>query len=257
MLQITFYKKTINNSHNQFLQIFIKYFSNKKAKFFIYLYILVYQKIVLDVLFTRGNMDNKFVVLDKTVKIGKNVKIYPFNVILGDSEIGDNSTIYPYNFINNCKIASDCEISSSNLENSIVEKGCKIGPFARLRPNSKIGESCKIGNFVEVKNSQLSNGVKASHLSYIGDASVGKHTNIGCGAIFVNYNGKEKNKTIVGDNCFVGSNVNLIAPLTVADYSYICAGSTLTKDTQNDDFVIARARETIKHNRASTYLKKQ
>lgn len=199
------------------------------------------------------NQNNIYI--DKTVKIGKNVKIYPFNVIVGDCIIKDNATLYPYNFISNSQIGENCEITSSNIEDSVVHSGCKIGPFARLRPNSKIGENCKIGNFVEIKNSNLGNDVKASHLSYIGDASVGSNTNIGCGAIFVNYNGRSKNKTIVGNNCFVGSNVNLIAPIQVQDNSYICAGSTLTKDTNFGDFVIARSRETIKPNRAKDYLK--
>lgn len=193
--------------------------------------------------------------IDESVRVGKNVIIHPFNVIRGNTQIGDNTIIYPFNYIEDTKIGENCEISMSNLVQSEIGNNATIGPFARLRPNSKIGDRCKIGNFVEVKNSEIKDGTKASHLAYIGDASVGEDTNIGCGAIFVNYNGKIKNKIKVGKHCFIGSNVNLVAPLNVADKTYVCAGSTLTKDTNEGDFVIARERETIKSNKGKEYLK--
>ena len=193
--------------------------------------------------------------IDESVRVGKNVTIHPFNVIRGNTQIGDNTIIYPFNYIEDTKIGENCEISMSNLVQSEIGNNATIGPFARLRPNSKIGDRCKIGNFVEVKNSEIKDGTKASHLAYIGDASVGEDTNIGCGAIFVNYNGKIKSKIKVGKHCFIGSNVNLVAPLNVADKTYICAGSTLTKDTNEGDFVIARERETIKSNKGKEYLK--
>ena len=193
--------------------------------------------------------------IDESVRVGKNVTIHPFNVIRGNTQIGDNTIIYPFNYIEDTRVGKNCEISMSNLVQSEIGNNATIGPFARLRPNSKIGDRCKIGNFVEVKNSEIKNGTKASHLAYIGDASVGEDTNIGCGAIFVNYNGKIKNKIKVGKRCFIGSNVNLVAPLNVADKTYVCAGSTLTKDTNEGDFVIARERETIKPNKAKEYLK--
>ena len=198
-------------------------------------------------------MDNIYI--DESVKIGKDVKIFPFNVVIGNTTIGDNTILYPFNFIQDSIIGSGCEVSHSHLQNCEIEDEVKVGPFARLRPNTKICKKCKIGNFVEVKNSILNTGVKASHLAYIGDAEVGENANVGCGVIFANYNGKVKNKIKVGKNCFLGSNCNLIAPLSVADKTYICAGSTLTKDTNVDDFVIARQRETIKPNRANKYLK--
>jgi len=193
--------------------------------------------------------------IDKTVKIGNNVVIYPNNIILGNSEIKDNTVLYPNNFIKDSIIEQNCEVQYSNIENSVVNEDCKIGPYSRLRPNSHIGKGCKIGNFVEVKNSSLGDGTKASHLSYIGDAVLGKNCNVGCGAIFVNYNGKTKNKITVGDDCFIGSNVNLIAPLNIKSKTYICAGTTLTQDTNEYDFIIGRAKETIKPNRAKKYLK--
>lgn len=211
------------------------------------------------------NLDNlkDVIILDKNntyiednVEIGKNVTIYPNNYILGNTNIGDNCTILPFNIIENCTIGSNVKISFSKLEDSTINNNVTIGPFAHLRPNSNIKENCKIGNFVEVKNATLNDGTKASHLAYIGDAEVGKNCNIGCGAIFVNYNGTQKQKIKVGNNCFIGSNANLIAPVNIADNSYICAGSTLTINTNENDFVIARARETVKPNRANKYLKK-
>lgn len=202
-------------------------------------------------------IDRKTCYIDKSVTFGNNVTIYPNNTIMGDTHIGNDVVIMPNNFINNCKIDDGARIEFSHLEQSTIGKNSQIGPFSRLRPNSVIGENCKIGDFVEVKNSCLSDNTKASHLAYIGDCTIGKNCNIGCGAIFVNYNGRSKNKTIVGNNCFIGSNVNLIAPLVIKDNTYICAGTTLTVDTKEYDFVIGRQRETIKPKRAKKYLKEQ
>ena len=197
----------------------------------------------------------EYVIIDESVKIGKTVKIFPFNVIKGETVIEDGAIIYPFNYIENAKIGKCSEISHSHLENCEIGSFVKVGPFARLRPDARIEDGCKVGNFVEIKKATLKKGVKASHLAYIGDAEVGENTNVGCGVIFANYNGKTKSKTKVGKNCFIGSNSNLIAPITVADNTYICAGTTLTQDTTKGDFVIARERETIKHGRAKQYLK--
>lgn len=202
-------------------------------------------------------IDKKSCHIDKSVTFGKNVVIYPNNTILGNSHIADNVILKPSNYIADSTIEENTEVDHSYIEQSTVKAGAKIGPFCHIRPNSIVGKNCKVGNFVEIKNSCLGQGTKASHLAYIGDATVGKNCNIGCGAIFVNYNGKEKNKIIVGNNCFIGSNVNLVAPLCVQDNTYICAGTTLTQDTNQYDFVIGRARETIKPQRAKKYLKEQ
>ena len=201
--------------------------------------------------------DKKSIYIEKSVKIGKNVTIWPNNIIKGHTIIGDNVTLLPNNNITDCIIENDCIIEQSYLEDSKVGEKTNVGPFSRLRPKSIIGKSCKIGNFVEVKNSTIGDGTKASHLAYIGDACVGENCNIGCGAIFVNYNGKEKNKTIVGNNCFIGSNVNVVAPVNIANESYVCAGTTITVDTQEKDFVIGRCRETIKPNYTDKYKKEK
>lgn len=193
--------------------------------------------------------------IDKSVTFGKNVKIYPGNIVQGNTHLGDNVVLMPNNYICDCTIGDNSIIEYSYLKQSKVGKNVKIGPFCHLRPNSIIDDDCKIGNFCEVKNSHVGGGTKASHLTYIGDSDIGKNCNIGCGVIFVNYNGKIKNKTIVEDNCFIGSNVNLIAPLHIKKGTYICAGSTLTVNTNDYDFVVARERETIKPKLAKKFLK--
>ena len=195
------------------------------------------------------------VYIDPNAKLGKNITIYPNVYIIGNTTIGDNVTIYPCTTIENSTIDCGTIIKSSHIEDSTIGVNCKIGPFAHTRPNSIIGDNCSIGNFVEIKNSTLGEGTKANHLAYVGDADIGKNCNIGCGAIFVNYNGKNKNRTTVGDECFIGSNCNIVAPVNIANRSYICAGTTLTINTESEDFVIGRCRETIKKNRANQYLK--
>lgn len=193
--------------------------------------------------------------IGEKVKLGENVKIYPNVIISGNSEIGSGSVIYPNTTIEDSVIGENCVVKSSFIENSFIENAVSIGPFAHLRPNCKVADGCKIGNFVEIKNSTLGKETKVSHLAYVGDADVGENCNIGCGAIFVNYDGKVKHRTHVGNNCFIGSNCNVIAPVDVANNTYLCAGTTLTVDTHDKDFVIGRARECVKPDRAQNYLK--
>ena len=193
--------------------------------------------------------------IDKKATIDDDVLIYPNVYILGECKIGKGTVIYPNTTIENSEIGENCVIKSSFIEDSVIKNNVSVGPFAHLRPHSVVGDDCKVGNFVEIKNATLGKNTKASHLAYVGDADIGKDCNIGCGAIFVNYNGRSKNRTKVGDNCFIGSNCNVIAPVDIADNSYICAGTTLTVNTENDDFVVGRCRETIKKNRAHNYLK--
>ncbi len=191
--------------------------------------------------------------IDDNVKIGKNVTIYENNHIEGDTIIGDNTILLPGNFITNSHIGENCSIHNSVIENSNVDNNCKIGPFAHIRPNCKISKNCKIGNFVEIKNAIIGENTKISHLAYVGDATIGKDCNIGCGVIFANYNGKTKNKTIVGNHVFIGSNSNIISPVTIEDDSYICAGTTVTDNVQSEDFVIGRVRQENKKNKAKKY----
>jgi len=139
------------------------------------------------------------------------------------------------------QISSGCVIKSfSYIEDSTIGANCSIGPFARFRGGSKLGEACKIGNFVEVKASHLASGVKAGHLAYIGDGQIGQNTNIGAGAVFCNYDGTNKHKTIVGDNVFIGSNTSLVAPITIGDDAIIAAGSVATKTINPEELYISR-----------------
>lgn len=200
------------------------------------------------------SLDNIYI--DESVIIESGAVIYANNHISDSSYIASGAKILPYCNITNSKIGENSQITSSTLDSAEVGKNTKVGPNAYLRPQSKIGNDCKIGDFVEVKNATIADGTKASHLSYIGDADVGENCNIGCGVIFVNYNGRSKNRTKIGDNVFVGSNSNIIAPVTTENNVYICAGTTVTSNLNENDFVIGRSRETIKPNKADKYLKK-
>ena len=200
-------------------------------------------------------MKNKnSIFIDKKAKIGDNVIIYENNHIDGDSVICDNVTIYPNSYISNSVIGKGSKVYSSFIEKTEVGACCSIGPFAHLRAGAKIGDFVRIGNFCEIKNAEIGAYSKVSHLAYVGDAVVGKKCNIGCGVIFVNYNGKIKQKTIVEDNVFIGSNVNLIAPLVIKRGAYICAGTTVDKSIDADDFVIGRVRQEVKKGNAIKYL---
>ena len=189
--------------------------------------------------------------------IGDNVTIYERNRIDGGCVIGDGCTLLPGNYLKDTRIGRDTVFNSSQAEGAEVGDGVTVGPYARLRPGAMIGDRARIGNFVEIKNAKIGEETKVSHLAYVGDAEVGRRCNIGCGAIFVNYNGKFKNRATVGDNCFIGSNSNIIAPVNIAGNTYITAGATVTEDLCDGDFVIGRARQTVKSGRAYEYLKER
>lgn len=195
------------------------------------------------------------VFISKEAKIEEDVVIYPNNYIEGNSVIEKGVVLLPNNFIEDSKIGRNSRVFCSVIENSSVGEGVSIGPFAHLRPNSKINDYSKIGNFVEVKNSFVDKGTKISHLTYVGDAEIGEKVNIGCGVVFVNYNGKIKQKTKVKDKSFIGSSVNLIAPVEVGEGAFVCAGTTVDKNVSAGDFVIGRSRMQIKEGRAKQYLK--
>ena len=200
-------------------------------------------------------LDERSIFIDERAVIGNNVTIYENNRIEGACVIGDGVTLLPGNYIKDTKIGERTTFNASQAESSSVGSDVSVGPYAHLRPHSEICDGAKIGNFVEIKNAKIGEGSKVSHLAYGGDAGIGKGCNIGCGAIFVNYNGKSKSRTVVGDNCFIGSNCNVIAPVTVEKNSYICAGTTVSADVSEGDFVIGRARQEVKPERAYKYLK--
>lgn len=197
---------------------------------------------------------NKSSCVIKNVKFNGDATIGP-NAILCDCEVGTNAKIF-CSQIYESQIGDNTSVVNSQIENSSVGTNCEIGPFSHIRPGSKIGTSCRIGNFVEIKKSEIGAGCKISHLSYVGDATLGENVNVGCGVIFANYDGEKKHHTNIGDNVFIGSNCNLIAPLSIGCGVFIAAGSTVTKDLRDDTFCIARERETIKEGYKNLYAQK-
>lgn len=178
--------------------------------------------------------------------IGRDAVIYPGTIIEGRTTIGEDAIIGPGARIVDSHIGRGSEVLHSVVLSSTVDEDSHVGPYAYLRPGSKIGKDVKIGDFVEVKNSQIGDGTKVSHLTYVGDAQVGKNVNLGCGVVFVNYDGVKKNRTIVGDNAFIGCNVNLISPVEVKENAYIAAGSTITEEVPENALAIARSRQVVK-----------
>lgn len=184
--------------------------------------------------------------IDPSVEIGKDTVIEPGCMIQGNTKIGMRCHIGFNTKIKNSILEDNIEVECSVITDSMVDSGTHIGPFAYLRPNSKIGKNVKIGDFVEVKNATIGDGTKASHLTYIGDADVGENVNFGCGTVIVNYDGKKKHRTVVKDNAFIGCNTNLVSPVVVEKGAYTAAGSTITKDVPQDSLGIARARQENK-----------
>jgi len=184
--------------------------------------------------------------VDEEVTIGIDTVIYPGCIIEGDTVIGEDCIIGPNSRLVNTRLGNGVEVSNSVVLESYVDDNTHVGPFAYIRPQSSIGKDVKIGDFVEVKKSIIGDGTKISHLTYVGDAEIGENVNLGCGVVTVNYDGKNKNKTVVGNNAFVGCNVNLVAPVTVKDNSYIAAGSTITEEVPENSLAIARERQVIK-----------
>jgi len=189
-------------------------------------------------------IDAKSVFLAPHVTIGNGTTIYPNVHLEGQTKIGKRCTLYPNVRINNSVIEDGATIKDCTLiEGSVVKKRASVGPFAHLRPGSEIGPDTKIGNFVEVKKSVVGAGTKAGHLTYLGDAQIGKNVNIGAGTITCNYDGYRKHTTVIKDNVFVGSDSQLIAPVEVGEGAYIGAGSTITKDVPSKALALSRVEQ--------------
>ena len=180
------------------------------------------------------------------VVIGTDTIIYPNVVLEGDTVIGSDNVIGMNCRFVDSKIGDNNEIQSTTIVESSVGNGCKIGPMAYLRPGTVLSDNVKIGDFVEVKKSQIGSGSKIPHLSYVGDATVGSGVNIGCGTITCNYDGVNKYQTIIHDGAFIGSNTNLVAPVTVEEKAFIGAGSTITKDVPADTLAVVRGELRLK-----------
>lgn len=191
-------------------------------------------------------IDTNSTYIESDVEIGNDTIIYPGVMLKGNTKIGCNCVIDMNSSIENSTIGDNTEVKNSTIIDSKVGENTTVGPYAYLRPKSNIGNNVKIGDFVEVKNATIEDNSKASHLSYIGDAHVGKGVNIGCGVVFVNYDGKNKFKSVVKDGAFIGSNSNLVAPVVVEEDGYIATGSTITNDVPKAALAIARARQVVK-----------
>lgn len=201
----------------------------------------------------RGHMLGGVTIIDPAstyigaeVEIGADTVLYPGTVLKGKTVIGEDCVIGPASEIEDCVIMDGAAVKHSVLNQAQVGTRASVGPFAYLRPGTVLGEGVKVGDFVEIKNATIGDGSKVSHLSYVGDAEVGKNVNIGCGAITVNYDGYNKFRTEIGDDAFIGSNVNLVAPVTVGKGAFIVAGSTITRPVSENDLAIARARQENK-----------
>ena len=194
-------------------------------------------------------IDKKNTYIGENVQIGDGTTIYPNVVIEGNTIIGNNCEIYVSSVIKDSIIGNNCRIYSSYIINSQIGNNNSIGPYANVRENNYICDNVKIGSFVELKNNNISNNTKIPHLSYIGDTRLGKNVNVGCGVITANYDGKRKNETVIKDNCFIGCNSTLVAPLNIEKNSFIAAGSTITENVEENALAIARNRQVNKENR--------
>ncbi|MBR2779322.1 MAG: bifunctional UDP-N-acetylglucosamine diphosphorylase/glucosamine-1-phosphate N-acetyltransferase GlmU [Firmicutes bacterium] len=188
-------------------------------------------------------IDPDSVYIEDSVEIGPDTEIWPGVVLRGNTVIGSGCVIRKDTEITDSTIGDRVEIQRSVIKETKVGSMTTVGPFAYLRPGNVIGEDCRIGDFVEFKNSTFGDRSKASHLAYIGDGDVGTDCNIGCGVVFVNYDGKHKFRSTVGDRAFIGSNSNLVAPVSVQDDGYVAAGSTVTKEVHAGALYLERAEE--------------
>lgn len=203
-------------------------------------------------------IDKSHVYIDETVEIAPNATIYPNVYLHGKTKVEANAIIEVGSVIKNSHIQEAAHIKAySYIEKSVVGKSAAIGPFAHLRAESEIAQDCKIGNFVETKKVKLHKGVKVSHLSYVGDAEVGEESNLGCGFITCNYDGANKHKTTIGKGCFIGSDSQMIAPITIGDECYVASGSTINHDMPSGSFAIARERQVTKEGMARRFIKKK
>jgi bifunctional UDP-N-acetylglucosamine pyrophosphorylase/glucosamine-1-phosphate N-acetyltransferase len=185
--------------------------------------------------------------VDADVVVGPDTVIYPCVFLEGSTKIGSACEIHSGARIVNSTIGDRvCVRNHTVVTDSTVQSGAMLGPFAHVRPGSEVGEDAHIGNFVELKKTTMGQGAKANHLAYLGDATIGTKTNVGAGTITCNYDGEKKHQTIIGNNVFVGSNSTIVAPVTIADGSYIAAGSAVTGDVPAGALAIGRGRQEIK-----------
>jgi len=201
-------------------------------------------------------IDKDSVYIGPDVTVGEGTVILPGTILKGKTVIGKRCEIGPNAMIRDCVIGDGVTVNASQLNESTVDDGATVGPFAYVRPNCRIGKGVRVGDFVELKNSTIGDGTKISHLTYVGDTDAGAHINFGCGTVTVNYDGTKKFRTTIGDHAFIGCNTNLVAPVTVGEGAYTAAGSTITDDVPPDSLAIARDRQVVKKNWAAKRRRK-
>ena len=191
-------------------------------------------------------IDKESAYIGPRVQVGGGTVILPGTILRGQTVIGRECEIGPNTMIRDCAIGNRVTVNASQLNESTVDDGANVGPFAYVRPHCHVGKDVKVGDFVELKNSTIGDGTKISHLTYVGDTDAGAHINFGCGTVTVNYDGTAKFRTTIGDNAFIGCNTNLVAPVKIGEGAYTAAGSTVTEDVPADSLCIARSPQTIK-----------
>lgn len=208
----------------------------------------IFKRLRLFYLFAEGveiwDFDNCYV--SPTAEVASGAVLMPGTILKGNTTVASGAVIGPNSLLENAVIGEGSTVNASQIYDSTIGKNTNVGPFAYVRPGCTVGDDIKVGDFVELKNSTIGNGTKISHLTYVGDTDLGQRINLGCGTVTVNYDGKHKYRCTVEDDCFIGCNTNMIAPVTIGKGSYVAAGSTITDDVPEGSLAIARERQTVK-----------
>lgn len=191
-------------------------------------------------------LDPTAVWVEDTVTVGAGTLLLPGTILRGSTVVGKNCTVGPNTMLTNCTVGDHVTLNASQCEDSTVEDDCEIGPYTHIRPRCVVGRGSRLGAFVQIKNSNLGQGTKMAHLTYVGDSDVGAHCNFGCGVITCNYDGFVKSRTRIGSHVFIGCNTNFVPPVEVGDGAYIAAATTVTEDIPADAMSIGRSRQENK-----------
>jgi bifunctional UDP-N-acetylglucosamine pyrophosphorylase / glucosamine-1-phosphate N-acetyltransferase len=192
--------------------------------------------------------------VDVDVTVGAETVLLPGTILEGTTSVGERATIGPSSHLTDCSVGDGAVVHSTRADGAVIGEGVDVGPFAHLRPGTIIGTRARVGAFVQTKNATIGAGAKLPHLAYVGDAEVGDGANVACGVVTVNYDGREKHRTTIGEGAFVGCGTMLVAPVSIGDRAFIGAGSTITEDVPSEALAIARARQVTKEGRAAGRL---
>jgi bifunctional UDP-N-acetylglucosamine pyrophosphorylase/glucosamine-1-phosphate N-acetyltransferase len=199
-------------------------------------------------------IDPNHTYVDVDVMVGPETVLLPGTILEGSTSVGEGASIGPASHLTNCTVGDGASVHSTRADRAEIGPDVEVGPFAHLRPGTRLGPRARVGAFVQTKNADVGADAKVPHLAYVGDADVGAGANVACGVVTVNYDGREKHRTVIGEGAFVGCGTMLIAPVTIGDGAFIGAGSTITDDVPADALAIARARQVTKEGRAAGRL---